>query len=281
MNDVKTQKRRQGLTPLLFLAGLLAGPAGMCAEEAARTDPAKGFAGTVVETMGTDQYTYMNIDSGDRKTWVAGPKMEVAKGDIVTIPPGGLLMENFESPTFKRTFPEIFFVGQARKGRMPGVSKDALPGTELPPRHPPPHPRAAGGLPKDHPALPGEAAAAAGIVTGKYAAELPAGPATPIPDVIAKAADLKGKTVRVRGVVSKVNANILGRNWVHVQEGTNDLTVTTADLPVLKDAVAVSGVVDTKADFGSGYKFDVMLIDARIARDPAPAAPPADKVEPK
>ncbi|MFO1530177.1 MAG: multiheme c-type cytochrome [Kiritimatiellia bacterium] len=73
--------------------------------------------------------------------------------------------------------------------------------------------------------------------------------------------------MRVRGVVAKVNANILGRNWVHVREGTNDLTVTTADLPVLKDEVAVSGVVDTKADFGSGYKFDVMLIEARIARE--------------
>ena len=279
---MKTQKKRQGLTRLLLLAGLLAGPAAMCAEEAAvKTDPAKGFSGTVLETMGTDQYTYMNIDSGDRKTWVAGPKMEVAKGDTVTIPPGGLLMENFESPTFKRTFAEIFFVGQARKGRMPGVSKDSLPGTGLPPGHPPLNPGAAGGLPKGHPALPGEAAAAAGIVAGKYADALPEGPATPIQDVIAKADGLKGKTVRVRGVVSKVNASILGRNWVHVQEGTNDLTVTTVDLPVLKDAVAVSGVVDTKADFGSGYKFDVMLIEARIARDEAPAPAPADKVEPK
>ena len=278
---MKTQKRRHGLTRLLLLAGLLAGPAGMCAEEAAGTDPAKGFSGTVLETMGTDQYTYMNIDSGDRKTWVAGPKMDIAKGDTVTIPPGGLLMENFESPTFKRTFPEIYFVGQARKGKMPGVSKDSLPGTGLPPGHPPLNPGAAGGLPKDHPALPGEAAAAAGIATGKYADALPDGPATTIPDVIAGAADLKGRTVRVRGVVAKVNANILGRNWVHVREGTNDLTVTTADLPVLKDEVAVSGVVDTKADFGSGYKFDVMLIEARIAREPAAAPPPADRVEPK
>ena len=236
---------------------------------AAATDPTKGFSGTVAETMSTDQYTYMNVDAGDRKVWVAGPKMPVKVGDEVTIPPGGLAMGNFESPTFNRKFDEIFFIGQARLGKMPGVSKEgaAAEGTGLPAGHPP----LTGGN-----ALPGMAPKAGG--TPVYAETLPEGAAMELGDAIAKAEELKGKVVVVQGVVSKVNAGIMGRNWIHIQtikdgKVLHDLTVTTADLPALKDVVTVAGTVDTKADFGSGYKFDVMLKDARVKLTTPPAAP--------
>ena len=120
------------------------------------------------------------------------------------------------------------------------------------------------------------AAKAAG--TPVYADKLPEGAAMELGDAIARAEELKGKVVVLQGVVSKVNAGIMGRNWIHIQtqqdgKVLHDLTVTTADLPALKDLVTVAGTVDTKADFGSGYKFDVMLKDARVKLTHPPAAP--------
>jgi predicted small lipoprotein YifL len=57
---------------------------------------------------------------------------------------------------------------------------------------------------------------------------------------------LAGKPVTVRGKVVKLNTGIMGRNWLHVRdgsgtEGTNDLTVTTQSTPLPKVGDTVLG----------------------------------------
>lgn len=91
-----------------------------------------------------------------------------------------------------------------------------------------------------------------------------------VADVFAQKGDLQGKPVTVRGKAVKVNADIMGRNWLHVrdgsgQEGTNDLTVTTTGpLPGVGDTVLVTGVVALDQDFGMGYRYPVLVEDAEI-----------------
>jgi len=78
-----------------------------------------------------------------------------------------------------------------------------------------------------------------------------------------------GKVV-VRGKVVKVNPAIMGKNWLHVRDGsggdgTNDLTVTTAGtLPDVGELVVVSGTVVLDQDFGMGYQYPVIVQDAEI-----------------
>jgi predicted small lipoprotein YifL len=78
-----------------------------------------------------------------------------------------------------------------------------------------------------------------------------------------------GKVV-VRGKVVKVNPSIMGKNWLHVRDGsggdgTNDLTVTTAGtLPDVGEVVVVTGTVVLDQDFGAGYAYDVIVEDAEI-----------------
>jgi predicted small lipoprotein YifL len=92
-----------------------------------------------------------------------------------------------------------------------------------------------------------------------------------IQEIFDEKAALAGNKVTVRGKAVKVNAGIMGKNWVHVRDGSgangdNDLTVTTAspNLPDVGDTVLVTGTVALDQDFGMGYQYAVILQDAEI-----------------
>jgi hypothetical protein len=92
-----------------------------------------------------------------------------------------------------------------------------------------------------------------------------------VAEVFAGKDSLAGQKVTVRGKVVKVNAGIMGKDWLHVRdgsgaEGTNDLTVTTTakPLPKLGDIVLVTGQAALNKDFGMGYQYPVMLEDATV-----------------
>ena len=75
--------------------------------------------------------------------------------------------------------------------------------------------------------------------------------------------------VSVRGRVVKFNAGIMGRNWIHLRdgsgsEGSNDLTVTTADTARLGDLVVIRGTLKTNQDFGHGYAYDLLVEQAKV-----------------
>ena len=83
-------------------------------------------------------------------------------------------------------------------------------------------------------------------------------------------ANLAGQTIKVQGRVVKVNNGIMGRNFVHMQDGTgdastNNLIVTSKDTANVGDQVSVSGVVVLNRDFGSGYAYPLLIEDATIA----------------
>ena len=84
-------------------------------------------------------------------------------------------------------------------------------------------------------------------------------------------AGLGGKTISAQGKVVKVNNGIMGRNFVHVQDGTgdaakgtNNLVVTSKQTANVGDQVAVSGVVVVNRDFGSGYSYPLLIEEASI-----------------
>jgi len=82
-------------------------------------------------------------------------------------------------------------------------------------------------------------------------------------------AALAGKTVSAQGKVVKVNNGIMGRNFVHVQDGTgdasnNNLIVTSKDMANVGDQVSVTGVVVVNRDFGGGYSYPLLIEEAKI-----------------
>ncbi len=102
--------------------------------------------------------------------------------------------------------------------------------------------------------------------------EKAAGPdAYTIAEVFGKRAKLHGKSAVIHATVVKVATGIMGKNWLHLQDGTgdaakntNDLVVTTEDTAEIGDVVTVKGTVFKDKDFGSGYKYSVILEKASI-----------------
>ncbi len=84
-------------------------------------------------------------------------------------------------------------------------------------------------------------------------------------------ATLAGKSVSAQGKVVKVNNGIMGRNFVHIQDGsgdakagTNDLLVTSKQVVAVGDQVTISGKVVLNRDFGSGYSYPLLIEEASI-----------------
>lgn len=91
-----------------------------------------------------------------------------------------------------------------------------------------------------------------------------------VAEVFAGKDQLAGQPVLVRGKVVKSNPNIMGKNWLHVRdgsgaEGTNDLTVSTSSAtPGVGDTVLVRGSLTLNRDLGMGYVYDVIVEDAEV-----------------
>ncbi len=80
---------------------------------------------------------------------------------------------------------------------------------------------------------------------------------------------LAGQTVSAQGKVVKVNNGIMGRNFIHIQDGTgdansNNLIVTSKQTANVGDLVAVSGKVVLNRDFGGGYMYPLLIEEASV-----------------
>ncbi len=242
----------------------------------------KPVKGKVVETINAAGYTYLQVETGQGKVWVAIPESKVQVGQEVTCNPG-MEMTNFQSKTLKRTFDKIVFSsGLGGTGRIQAA----------------PHAGAGAGDESFADALRAEGAAAphGGMGADMGAAAMAGAGANPsgsagaivpsadikvdkatgenaytVGECFDQAEKLNGKKVRVRGQVMKVSHMIMGKNWVHLQDGsgnplrnTHDLVITTMADPKVGSVVVVEGTLHAKKDFGAGYKYDAIIEDAEI-----------------
>ncbi|OFZ13165.1 MAG: hypothetical protein A2X86_10110 [Bdellovibrionales bacterium GWA2_49_15] len=127
-------------------------------------------------------------------------------------------------------------------------------------------------LPPGHPAIDGQtggAASAAVKITVKPGEIKKVEGGVTIQECFAQKATLKGKNVRIRGKVVKYNAAIMGKNWIHIQDGTggageNDLIITTTQEAALDQVVVVSGTLQYDKNIGSGYVFPAIIENGSV-----------------
>jgi hypothetical protein len=203
----------------------------------------QGRSGKVVETMNSGGYTYIQVDTGDETIWAAAPEFDVSVGDLVEVPKGSL-MADFHSKTMDRAFDEIYFVSAVT---VKGTMKPAPP------------------MPKGH----GRSKAAASPGSVDLSGITKAEGGKTVGQLFEQKARLAGTMVAVRGKVVKFTAGIMGKNWIHLRDGTgdegaNDLTVTTDSVAEVGNTILVNGTLSTDRDFGFGYTYKVMIEDAQI-----------------
>jgi hypothetical protein len=226
----------------------------------AATATSSAKSGKVIETMNAAGYTYVQIDTGTEKIWAAAPETAVKVGDAVAIP-AGMPMPNFQSKALNRTFDVVYFVPAVMvNGATPG-------GAAMPKGQPMANGMSgAASAPQTSPGAPKVVAPADISLKGIAKAD------QTVAEIYGKKSDLSGKPVKVRGKVVKYSAGIMGKNWLHIQDGSgqagsNDLTVTTMESAKPGDTVVVSGNLSVNKDFGYGYKYDVIVEDAKIVKE--------------
>jgi hypothetical protein len=199
------------------------------------------LSGKVVETMDSGGYTYVKLQKSGKSMWVAVPQMKVTVGQEMSFAPG-MVMTDFKSNSLNRTFDAIVF--------STGVA-----GLET---------KASGQKPSE--VKPAE--------TKKIKVEKASGPnAYSVAELHEKSASLDKKSIVVKGQVVKVSQGIMGKNWVHIQDGSgdaskgsNNIVATTQDLPSVGDTVTAKGTLYKDKDFGSGYKYAVIVEEASVKK---------------
>ncbi len=246
--------------------------------------------GSILETMNSGGYTYLLLDAGQEKIWVALPETPVSVGQTVACMPG-ILMQQFSSKTLNRSFERIVF--------SPGLSDDNP--TADKPAAVSPHggeQKAAKTAPvtsfnealqaehasgnKVTPLAAGENGTATESSAGSRGAVVPPSAEVKVAkasgansysvgECFAQGKALHDKSIRVQGKVMKISRMIMGKNWLHIQDGSGDPQRNEHDLVVTTNAearegaiVTIEGLLHVDRDFGAGYTYKVIVEDAKV-----------------
>ena len=196
----------------------------------------------VTEVVQTSNYTYLKVKENLGEKWVAVSRQDINVGDVYYYD-DALQMNNFHSKELDRDFDVIYFVNQISKTPLGGQSQNAVTGQM--PAH-----------------------------SGKVQTEqndkisLKKGPnEITVAQIYANRDKYANQEVEIRGVVVKVNKSVMGKNWIHIQDGTSDnnnfdLTITSQDVAEVNDEVTFKGKITLNKDFGAGYFYEVIMEDA-------------------
>ncbi len=211
------------------------------AETTQQTNPNR-IQGKVTEILNAAGYTYAKVNTGQKIVWAAAPTTPLKVGDMVTFTTE-MPMKNFRSKALDRNFAILYFVNQFTNG-------------------------------KDTPAAPAakKVSPHANIVQKSVTKPIKGikkvkGGQT-IKEIYANKNKLNGKTIRVRGKVTKYTPSIMKKNWLHIQDSSTlqDLTITSKSTVAINDIVIIEGKLGLDKDFGYGYIYPVIVQDARITK---------------
>lgn len=195
--------------------------------------PSGVHAVSIIEVVQGKNYTYLQVFEHENKYWIAVAARDAKAGDLLYFS-DAMEMKDFESKELGRTFPVIYFVQD----------------------------------PSNSPDLKNK------MTTGHQSNErrndvsiAPPDKGISLETLFRNSKEYENKTIKVRGLVVKVNKNIMGKNWVHLQDGSYfndqfDLTITTNQTVEKGDTLTAEGRLLLNKDFGSGYHYDVLVEQA-------------------
>ncbi len=193
-------------------------------------------SGEVIDKIDAGSYSYLQLRENDQVYWAAVPTMKIENGEQIFFSEY-MEMKNFKSETLDRTFESVLFVNDANKvadkKTLQMAHANLKPGNET-------------------------TISVEPLDDGKTIAQ-----------IFSEKETLKNKTVKVRGKVVKFNGGIMNRNWIHIQDGTDnegeyDLLITSNESAKVGDVIIAEGQLSTDKDFGAGYFYPVLVEDAKI-----------------
>lgn len=217
----------------------------------------------VLETMNGGGYTYAKVDESGTIYWIAGPQSNITVGSKISFLEQ-MVMTDFTSKALNKTFDQILFVSAIVPTDKSAQSTSAQGSTA--------QTTAQGKAGADahancnHDKELTLAPVASTVKVAKNASGYT------IEELYTKKTALKDKSVKINAKVVKVSKNIMGKDWVHLQDGsgtagTDDIIATAANSTVqVGDSVTANGTVKTDVDLGYGYKFPVLIEEAKFTK---------------
>ncbi|MCF6331197.1 MAG: hypothetical protein L3I99_06590 [Sulfurimonas sp.] len=204
----------------------------------------------ILETMNATGYTYAKVDEDGAIYWIASPQTNVKVGDTVSYIEQ-MVMKDFVSKSLDKTFDYLMFASAMVK---PGEAHDHASHVSQP------HP-----VDTKSSSTPNTVEATVEKIS---VAKLDGG--YNIEELYASKDKLKDKSIKLRAKVVKVSKAIMGKDWIHLQDGTgegatSDIMLTTKDSTVkVGDIVIVEAIYKTDVDLGYGYFFEVILQEGKF-----------------
>ena len=197
----------------------------------------------VNEVVDGGGYTYLNVKEAEKEYWMAITSANVKAGETYYYS-GGMQMKDFESKQLGKTFDFITFA------EMVSTSKEELVNEAKA---------------KSNPHKSATEAKEDKMIDklAKNDGEIY------LEEIFKNKNSYSNKEVEVKGVVVKVNKNILDKNWIHIIDGTktetnSSLTITSNELVKVGDTVVVNGKIVLDKDFGYGYVYDIILEEGKF-----------------
>lgn len=185
-----------------------------------------------------EKYQYAEVREGDKTYWLAVSKQELRAGDTYFYNEA-LLRTQFESTDLQKVFDTLLLVSRLVPEGMENELKAPL------------H--------KAHP--------------GGQGGEIPAADQAPAPlelaELLNNPSAYENRWVEFSGTCVKVNEGIMGRNWVHLKalgENGGEAVLTTQETIEVGQVVRMQALVRLNRDFGSGYKYALLLEEGRRIR---------------
>lgn len=190
------------------------------------------------EVLPTEKYVYVLMEENGEEFWIATVKQEVETGKTYFFK-DGLLKIDFESKEYNRTFDRIFLVSSIVPANHGNQAESAPVESKQP------------------------------VNTANIEKPIKVEGSISIADLVDNIEKYDGQEIQVSGVCTKINPNIMGRNWIHLEDGTRDDydLVLTSDMIIPEGAVlTMKGKVATNLDFGAGYRYDILIENAQMVK---------------
>ncbi|MCW8895591.1 MAG: hypothetical protein OQK48_07430 [Sulfurimonas sp.] len=203
----------------------------------------------VLETVNAGGYTYAKVDEKGNVYWIAGPQSKITVGTSISFIEQ-MVMNDFTSKSLNKHFDQLIFVSAIvpADGSVADTSTNDDPHANY-----------------DHSTQ--ETAAATTPVAINIAKNANG---FTIEELYAKKDSLNEKNIKVDAQVVKVSKNIMGKDWIHLQDGsgvadTSDIIATSVNSTVqVGDKVTTDGIVKTNVDLGYGYQFAILIEEAKF-----------------
>lgn len=189
----------------------------------------------VEDILPTSKYIYLYVKEKGQSFWIATTKQEVEVGETYYYK-GGLLKTNFLSQEHNRTFDKVYLVSRI-----------------VPINH---------GTQTQEEAVAIETHGKDQNTYGGTSRQVDREGSVRIAEIVSDPAKYEGQTIQISAECVKVNPNIMGRNWMHLKDGSQDdydLVITSDRAVPEGHVVTFEATVALNKDFGAGYHYDIIL----------------------